>query len=306
MERILATVLPVFLIVGMGWGTARVGWLDAAGLKGLNRFVFGFAAPALLFNAGTRGEQGGAGLVAVAFFLTAGILYAIILVVSGLSGRTLAQSGMTALDCVFGNTVMMGIPIIFAQFGQEGLSIFLIILALHPLLMLTTATIVAEVALHSKARPLHLIRMALLGVMRNPIVVAVLAGVAWNLTTLPMPGVMRRTLEMLGAAGPPAALFCLGASLVGFNLAAAWKHTLASVAIKLVVFPLAVFGMCRLFGLPPLETSVATITAALPTGANAFMLAARYGVGAAESGAVVLAASLLGVVTLSVLLALVG
>ena len=306
MERILATVLPVFLIVGMGWGTMRLRFLDAAGLRGINRFVFGFAAPALLFNAGTRGDGGGGGMVAVAFFGTAALVYALVLLIARLSGRDLPHAGMTALDCVFGNTVMMGIPIVFAQYGQPGLSIFLIILALHPMLFLTTATVVAEIGLHAKARPLLLIRSALKGVLRNPIVVAVMAGLVWNLLGIPMPAFGRRTLEMLGAAAPPAALFCLGASLVGFNLASAWKHTIASVTVKLAIFPAAVFGVCHLLGLPPLETSVATLTAALPTGANAFMLAARYGVGQAESGAVVLGSSLLGVLTLSALLALLG
>ena len=119
---------------------------------------------------------------------------------------------------------------------------------------------------------------------------------------LPVPEVLRRCLDLLGAAGPPTALFCLGASLLGFNLAAAWRQMAATVVLKLLVLPLLVFGMCRLMGLSALETAVATTIAALPTGANAFLLSSRYGTGSAESGAAVLVSSVVSVVTLAVVL----
>ncbi len=54
--------------------------------------------------------------------------------------------------------------------------------------------------------------------------------------------------------------------------------------------------------LPPLETAVAVLAAALPTGANAFLLAQRYQVGAARSGATVLVSTVISVATLAVLL----
>ena len=196
----------------------------------------------------------------------------------------------------------MGIPLIFAGFGQAGLSILLVIIALHSLLLLTTATVVAELAQNAQARPLALLAASIGGVLRNPIVVSVVAAQLWVLLALPVPEVLRRCLDLLGAAGPPTALFCLGASLLGFNLAAAWRQMAATVVLKLLVLPLLVFGMCRLMGLSALETAVATTIAALPTGANAFLLSSRYGTGSAESGAAVLVSSVVSVVTLAVVL----
>ena len=110
---------------------------------------------------------------------------------------------------------------------------------------------------------------------------------------------------MLGAAGPPAALFALGASLTGFNIAAAWRQTSVTLALKLAVLPVLVWLCCWASGLSPLETAVATVTAALPTGANAFLMASRYRIGAAESGAAVLVSTLLSVLTLPLVLLLV-
>ena len=76
----------------------------------------------------------------------------------------------------------------------------------------------------------------------------------------------------------------------------------ATVVLKLLVLPVLVFSLCRLMGLSGLETAVATTIAALPTGANAFLLSSRYGTGSAESGAAVLVSSVVSVVTLAVVL----
>ncbi|MBC7434382.1 MAG: AEC family transporter [Rubritepida sp.] len=301
MGAVLAAVAPVFVVVGLGWLFAWRGLIDAAGFKGLNTYVFVVAIPALLFSSGTAGHVGG-GPAGVAFFAAAFLVYFAVLLGGRALGWGLQRSGPMALDATFGNTVMMGIPLIFAGFGQAGLSILLVIIALHSLLLLTMATVVAELAQNAQARPLALLGASVGGVLRNPIVVSVVAAQLWLLLALPVPEVLRRCLDLLGAAGPPTALFCLGASLLGFNLAAAWRQMAATVVLKLLVLPLLVFGICRLMGLSALETAVATTIAALPTGANAFLLSSRYGTGSAESGAAVLVSSVVSVVTLAVVL----
>jgi predicted permease len=147
------------------------------------------------------------------------------------------------------------------------------------------------------------LRATLLGVAKNPIVMAVAAALLWRLLGLPPPpAVVRRTLELLGGAGPPVALFCLGGSLAGFDARAAWRETALVCALKLLAMPLLVWIMARLLDLPPLETAVAVVAGALPTGANAFLLAQRYRMPAERSGATVLVGTMLSVATLALLL----
>jgi predicted permease len=76
----------------------------------------------------------------------------------------------------------------------------------------------------------------------------------------------------VGAATPGVSLFCLGASLVGFNLAAGWRQMSVTVVAKLLLLPAMVFCLCRLLGLSDLEVAVTTTIASLPTGANAFLM----------------------------------
>jgi predicted permease len=117
-----------------------------------------------------------------------------------------------------------------------------------------------------------------------------------------VPEVVRRTLTMLGAATPPVALFCLGGSLAAFRAGQAWGEVAWATVLKLAVLPPMVWGACVLLGLGPLETGVAVMTAALPTGANAFLLARRYATGADRSGATVLVSTVISVFTLAVVL----
>jgi len=297
---VLEVVAPIFAIILMGYLAARRRWITEAGFAGMNAFTFSLAAPALLFAAGTAGHEGG-GRAALAFFLGCGLLYAATIWGGRRAGLPLATAGALGLNVTFGNTVMMGIPLVVAAFGAPGLSVLLAILAVHSMVLLGAATVLAEVAQNSGARPLALLRRTVLGVARNPVVMAVLLALVWSALSLPVPAAARTTLEMLGAAAP-LALFCLGASLTGFAAAGLWGQTAATAGLKLLALPLLVWGFCALLDVSPFETAVAVLTAALPTGANAFLMARRYAAGAEGSGAAVLITTVLSVVTLSALL----
>ncbi|MBY0335796.1 MAG: AEC family transporter [Acetobacteraceae bacterium] len=300
---VLEVVAPIFALILAGFVAAWRDWITEAGFRGLNLFAFSFAAPALLFASGTAGHSGG-GAAALAFFLGTAILYAGTILGARRAGLPLDRAGTLSLDVVFGNTVMMGIPLITAAYGQQGLAILIAILALHSMVLLGTATVVAEIARNPGAAPLPLLRATAGGVLRNPIVMAVLAALVWSTLHLPVPGAARHTLELLGAAAPPVSLFCLGASLRGFSARGAMGRIAISVPLKLAALPLLVWAMCRSFGLSDLETAVAVTTAALPTGANAFLMATRYATDPSRSGATVLVSTALSVATLSAVLVL--
>ena len=303
MAVVLGIVAPVFLIIALGFAAAKRGRIEPAGFKGLNAFAFSLAAPALLFLGGTTGAMGG-GRAALAFFVGTAAVYAATLWAARRFGRRpLGAAGMLALDAAYGNTVMMGIPLVTAAFGTEALAVLLAILALHSMLLLGAATVVAEIELHARAPWRRVLRATVSGVARNPVVVAVVAALLWRLSGLPAPPEsIRRALELLGAAGPPVALFCLGGSLAGLDARAAWRETLAAGSLKLFAMPAAVWVACLALDVPRFETAVTVLVAALPTGANAFLLAQRYRIEADRSGATVLVTTALSVVTLSALL----
>jgi len=300
MQQLLAVVAPIFLIMGVGWLVARLGRFPDQAQRAVTDFCFRFAMPSLLFVGGVQGAGAGEGKAALAFFGVAVPLFAIgVLIGRRLLRQALPQASMFALNMSFGNTAMMGVPVIFAAYGQAGLSHLLSIIALHSIILLPLATMLAEFGLNARAPLGRILRATGQSLLRNPIVMAVVVAWAWSLLHLPVPAVIGHTLTMMGAAGPPAALFCLGASLAGFSPRGAGIEVGIATIGKLLLLPLGVFCLSLLLHLDPLAMAVAVVSAALPTGANAFILARRYEVGADRSGATVLVTSAIAVVTLS-------
>ncbi|HEY4252206.1 MAG TPA: AEC family transporter, partial [Roseomonas sp.] len=292
----------VFAIIALGFLTAKRQWMNEAGFRGLNDFCFSLAAPALLFAGGTVGHAG-AGPAAFAFFTGALVLFGAGLLVARRGLRQpLGEAGLFALNASYGNTVMMGLPLIAAAYGQAGLAILVGILALHSLVLLGLATIVAEIGINAHAPWRRVLRASLGGMARNPIVMSLLLAMLVSQLGIPVPQALRRMLDLLGGALPPVALFVLGGGLAAFDPKRAGGGTVLLVSLKLLVMPALVWGCCLLFGLGRLETAVAVTAAAMPTGANAFLLARRYGGDTAGSGAVVLISTLLSIGTLGLLL----
>jgi predicted permease len=304
MQMLLTVVAPIFILIGIGYLSARRRWISEEGLSGMTSFVFRLAMPCLLINGATTPHPNG-GLTAFVFFTGCLATYALALVLSGLVLRMrLADGGTFALNAAFGNTAMIGIPLVLAAHGQAGLSQMLAIVGLHSLILLPIGTVVSEVAHNARAPLAAVARATFVSVLQNPIVVAVLAGLVISQAGIPVPAVARRFLEMTGLAGPPVALFCLGASLIAFDARRDWPGALLGTALKLLLMPAVVWGVAWLAGLPPVATAVAVLAAGMPTGANAFFLARRYGAGADRSGATVLLSTILSVATLAMLLAI--
>ncbi|MGG5811975.1 AEC family transporter [Falsiroseomonas sp. CW058] len=300
---LLEVVLPVFVMVALGYGAAKRKLVGDEGLKAMALFVFALAAPALLFSGGTRPHEGGGG---AALALLTGSVLVFAAAAAGarrLGGFSLPEASMFALACVFGNSVMMGIPIIVAAYGPPGVPPMLAILGFQTMVLLGMATVLTEVGLNAAAPWRRVLLSTLRGIGRNPVVLSVIAAFVFTAFGLPVPGVVRRTLDLLGSAAPPLALFCLGGSLAGIAAAAAWRETLAIAAVKLLVLPALVFLLSLAFGLTPIEQAVAVTMAALPTGANAFILARRYATGADRSGSAVVLTTSISVLTLSALIA---
>lgn len=303
MYTLLNVVAPIFLMIGIGYVSARRRWISEEGLRGLTDFVFRLAMPCLLLNGATMPHPDG-GTTALAFFTGCLAAYALALLLGRLMlGMKLDEGGTFALNAAFGNTAMIGVPLVLAAYGQAGLAQLLGILGLHSLILLPLGTVMGEIGHNARAPILSIARSTFLSVLRNPIVLAVLAGLVIHQSGLEMPLVARRFLEMVGMAGPPVALFCLGASLIAFDARRDWPSALLCSALKLLLMPGLVWLMGWLLGLPPLALAVAVLAAGMPTGANAFFMARRYAAGAERSGATVLLSTILSVATLAVLLA---
>ena len=305
MLSILETVLPIFGLVLCGYVVGRRRWMSEEAIKGLNTFVFYFAIPALLFRAMARGIGPVEFTIVGAYFAGVLITFLLALVVARLVFRTgPVEQVLFGMGSIFSNTVLLGIPLVFTVLGEDaGLQLMLII-TFHAVTILPVITVLIELRRGAGRGWRQLIGQTLKAIALNPIILALVAGIAYGFTGLALPGAAERFLVLLGGAAAPCALFALGASLTSFEIRGDMKETLAIVAMKLLVHPaiMAVLAFW-VFHLPPLAATVAIITAAVPSGANVFIMARQYDIYLGRAASAVLISTALSVVTLTFLLA---
>src|SRR5690606_10855796 len=99
----------------------------------------------------------------------------------------------------------------------------------------------------------------------HPVVLPILAGLAFSAAGLKLPRPVDVPLGMLAGAAAPLCLVLLGASLAQFDLRRGLRGAASLTALKSFVHPLAAYAIGRwLLDLPPLPLAVATVTASLP------------------------------------------
>jgi predicted permease len=141
---------------------------------------------------------------------------------------------------------------------------------------------------------------------RNPLILSVGAGVAWNVFGNGEIPVVHDVARLLGAAALPVVLLCVGANIRIRAMAASALPLGISSFGKLVVFPLAIVALAQAMGLSETETLVALLFGAVPTASSAYTLARQLGGDAPLMAAIVTVQTALAFVTLPLTMALAG
>ncbi|MBI3710754.1 MAG: AEC family transporter [Proteobacteria bacterium] len=305
MDSTVAVVLPMFGLMLSRYLTAKTDLLGGEAIKGLSNFVFYFAIPALLFRGmatGTMPEQGDLHIV-YAYYLGILIVYAASLLIARLVFRTsLPEQALMALTATFGNNVMLGIPVIHSTFGDVGVLPVTLIVTFHSTVMIVITTVFIEFG-RGQTHAGRVARTALMSLLQNPVILAIAAGFVWTLVGMPMPVPLDAFTQLLAGAAAPCALFALGATLRSFHVGGDQVEVAAVITIKLLVVPVVVWATTRFYTLTPLQIAVAVILAGLPSGANPFILAQRYGIYVARSASAVLISTALSILTTALLIA---
>lgn len=302
----ITVVLPVFATIFLGLVVRRKELIEPPAFKGLTDIVIYIMLPALLFGTMIRGPAFEAFGVATAYFAACLLIFAVGMIAALLLGRPFSHAALLGLNSSYGNTVMMGVPIAVAALGTDSLPPLLAIIALHSAILLPLASILVEVGTADGQRPLTILRNTLRGTLRNPIILAILSAGLWRALGIPIPAALDAWLKMLAAAASPLALLCIGATLPPLNIRAINADVAIATALKLAAFPLLVWLIGRHMGIPPRGLAVAVLTAGMPTGANAFLLARRSEHLLETSAATVLVATSLSIVSLYLVLHMVG
>lgn len=304
MGPIVDIVLPIFAIILAGYVAGRRGLLGEASSEALNTFVYYVALPVLLFYAMAQVEPATIfNMPFLAAYLGGGaIAFGLAFAVCKWGFRQpQAEAALFGMSAVFGNTGYMGIPLALAAFGEVGKVLSVVATVSQGLVMIPVVLILIEGSSRGEGRGVAKIARS---VLLNPLMLSPLLGILWSLGGMPLPTPVETFCSILGAAAGPCALFALGLFLVGKPLSEGVGEVAAMVVFKLLIYPIVVaviaFGMVDL---APLPAAIAVLLAALPAGANCFVLAQNYGIFVQRSSSAILFSTAVAVVTVSVLFA---
>jgi predicted permease len=312
MQAVFDVVLPVFGIVLAGYLSGRIKLLGPDSSEALNKFCYWFALPPILFLGPARVPF--AQVFDVPFLATflggVAIAWLAALAVQAAFFRAgLAQTALALLTGTFSNVGYMGIPLFIAAFGAANALPAVLITATYTVTLVAFTVILVESGLSGQGGAGRAARNVALGLLKSPLVMAPLAGLAWNLTGIPLPKPLVNFGEILGAAAGPCALFAIGLFLATRSLAtlAGGKKSIEVgwlVIVKLIVQPLATWGLAGYFGLSPFMTAASVILAALPSAALCFVLAQQYKLYVERASAAILVSTALSAATISAVMIL--
>ena len=290
-----------------GWLAARLKAFDESATRGLSLFAFNFAIPVFLLRtvAQTELPPHSDWQFVFAYFGGAFTVFAL----GALAGRFLfAQHGAApaifGISACFSNTTILGIPIVLRAFGDAAAVPLALILGFHSALLFTLTTVVAEIGAGVGVPLRELLRNVVRGLVSNPILWGIAGGLALNGLDLALPAMIDQFAALLGGAALPTALFALGSNLARFHLAQTMREALVLTALKTLLQPVLIYALGTwVLELEPVSLAVAVTMAALPTGINAYLFAARYDSAVPEATSTILASTLISTVTLAFLLA---
>jgi len=302
MLAIFLKTLPFFALIGLGYWAGRTRFFTAEATAYLTKFVFYFALSAMLFRFSANLSLADVwdGRLVAAYLWGTAFVYAIASLVGFLRGLDVATNGIEAQCAVIGNTGFLGVPMLTLLLGPEAIGPVLLVLAVDMIVFSSLIVILITGSREGQLR-MSTLRTIGLGLLKNPMIVAITLGFLWSGLQIPIPVPVNEFLAILGGAATPGALFAIGASLASKSTErieiAGWL-----TFCKLVLHPLFVaFAALFLFGVDPYSAGVIIAAAALPVAGNVYMLAQHYGVAPQRVSAAILVSTTGSIVTVSLI-----
>ena len=312
MAEILAITGPIYIVIGLGYLSVRLGLFAREDMRVLGRFVVHVPLPAMLFNAVAQRPitevlapdyllvyAGGSVLAAVL-----GLAWARRAVAGDLTRQAYFAFGMSC-----SNSGFLGFPIALLVVGPvAGMMVGLNVMV-ENLLLVPFFLALAEAGRSRADSWQRTLRQSLAGLLRNPMVLGLLVGLVFSLLGWRLPAPLARTVDLLAQVSAPAALFVIGGTLYGLQLRGRVREVAQITAGKLLLHPLSVAAVLWLTELagwltlaPPLRVG-AVLLAACPV-MGIYPIVAQRHAQEDTASAVLLATTVLSFATISALLAL--
>lgn len=289
-------VLPMCLVMALGYGTRRLGWLRREEISTINKIAFRIFLPCLLYYNIYCSDLSGSFDPLLMAYAVGGVLltFGLALGYTLLTEKLPERRGVLIQGMFRSNYVIMGIPVATALLGADQLGTVSILIAVIVPLFNMLAVVVLEVFRGQKPKPLHILGQ----IAKNPLVIGSVLGILMLVAGIRLPHILEQTIQSVSAIASPLQLFLLGA-FFQFSGLKTYRRELVTVSIaKLIVSPGLFLGLGALLGFRGVAFVSLIGIFASPTAVNSFTMAQQMGGDAELAGDIVVTTSAASILTM--------
>ena len=277
---LIEIILPLSLLLALGYSCIRFEILSPALLPHLSQFVIKISLPAFLVVALASKDLQAIWqpIYIAAYGLGSLIIFALTLLYFRYRlKRGMTQASLFAMGASMSNTGFIGSAVLTLLLESHAAVYLSLTLIIENLCIVACTLILAEGAQQQQNSWWRLYAQTLLKLVKNPIIIAIILGMLCAAFKFQLPHFLTQTLRLLGQTASPLALFIIGAGLVGLSFGQLNRDSVVLVAIKLILMPITIFALFYLFSAPQEMRYAGTLLAVLPMPVAFVIFADQYG-----------------------------
>jgi predicted permease len=308
MLKVVDTLVPVLLIMALGFALCRSEFLKPLFISGLYKLIYWVLLPAFVIYSLSVSSAAWwqAGKVFSLFLLASTIVALLGWLLCRRAGISGPQMGSFLQGVFRGNLALIGLPILMVATPAAELeaTVALGVLVLAPTMLTYNLVSVLLFTFLSDSTEKPSVWQSLLSLRSNPLILATALGLLLMALKLPLPTFLTEFTRIIGQTAGSLALLCIGASLALADIRGTHWVSLAAVSMKIALLPLVAWLIAMAVGLDIESTRLLVFYAATPTAVAAAIVAKQMGGDEALSSSIVALSTVLSLIPMGVLIAL--
>ena len=295
----LNATVPVFLMMVLGLVFRKLGWIDDVFASKMNKFVFLVPLPVLVFeDLATVDFSEVWDLKFVLFCFAATLISIGIAAAVSFLWRDKSIQGEFIQASYRSSAALLGIAFIQNIYGNAGLAPLMIIGSV-PLYNVMAVIVLAFFRPERKRLDKELWKSTLKGIVTNPIIIGIAAGILWSALKIPMPPILEKTVSNVGAVATPLGLMAMGATFDIRKAFAKVRPAVAAAVMKLVGFAAVFLPLAVMLGFRREELVAILVMLGSATTVSCFVMAKNMGHEGVLTSSVVMLTTLFSAFTLT-------
>ena len=296
------TIVPIFLVVVLGWILKNKKVLDSTFFAGSDKFVFNIALPTMLFLDLVETEAITSFNVVLVGFCLGGILsvFALLCIFVPLFCRDNAKRGAAIQGIYRSNFAILGTSVVMNMFGESATASLASVLPVAVIAFNILAVIALSVFApkNKKLSSAELLKTIILNIIKNPLIISLVIGILFLLTRLKLPVILSGSLGYISNSTLPLALMSLGANIEPKHIKESFLAAIVSSLAKTVLVPLGVVTVAALVGFRGVDLGIILVLFSSPTAVSSYIMAKNMGSDHNLASQILLYTTVLSVITM--------